>query len=317
MASEDFIPVAGDDWYQRRRRDAEGDFFRQVSRLADPSAGPDSSRQGIYCLTASGRLLAYKNHQDPDVMREVLEQGLRAWDRLPAGERTPGAIRVGESGRVDERFVREPPKDGLILNVFTRILDRKVGGRLVRGSCSFPGGEQAARDHLWLTAEDCRALMPSDPKVGDRFAMPGALADRLVRYHLVDNTRGEPDFWDRAAVRKVRLEWTVERVGAGFVQLRLEGEVLLANGPDARQARRGFDVEVLGRLRYDRSKKEIYRLELLAVGDHWGRGPYTPGERPGRRPLGIAMELADPGRAADRVPPQAARDWGDYLSPQR
>jgi hypothetical protein len=250
-------------------------------------------------------------------MREVLEQGLRAWDRLPAAERAAGAARVGEPGRVDESFARNPPKGGLILNVFTRILDRKDSGRHVRGSCRFPGGEQAARDHLWLTAEDCRALMPAEPKEGDRFAMSAALADRLVRYHLVDNTRGEPAFWDRTAVHKVRLEWTVERVSAAFVQLRLEGEALLANGPDPRQARRGFDVQVLGRLRYDRSKKEIYRLELLAVGEHWGRGPYTPGERPGRQPLGIAMELADPGRTADRVPPQAARDWDDYLNSPR
>jgi hypothetical protein len=316
MASEDFVPVVGDDWYQRRRRDPEGDFFRQVSRLANPSAGPDSSRQGIYCLTASGRVLAYRNHQDPDVMCEVLEQALRAWDRLPAAERDPGG-RVPEPGRVDERYVRRPPEGGLILNVFTRILDRKEQGRLVRGSCRFPGGERAARDHVWLTARDCQALIPANPKEADRFAMPAALADRLVRYHLVDNTRGEPAFWDRAAVHKVRLDWTVESVTAEVVRLRLQGEALLANGPDPRQAKRGFDVHVLGRLRYDRSKKAIVRLEVLAVGDHWGRGTYTPGERPGRQPLGIAMELADPSRPADRVPPQAARDWEDYLSPPR
>ena len=31
LATEDFVPVTGDDWYQRRRQDAEGEFFRKVA----------------------------------------------------------------------------------------------------------------------------------------------------------------------------------------------------------------------------------------------------------------------------------------------
>ena len=31
LATEEFIPVAGDDWYQRRREDAEGEFFKKVA----------------------------------------------------------------------------------------------------------------------------------------------------------------------------------------------------------------------------------------------------------------------------------------------
>jgi hypothetical protein len=274
-----------------------------------------ATRQGIYCLSASGRLLAFRNHQDPDAVRELLDQGLQAWTRLPESERRPGAVRVPDAPAVDRNYSRTPPEGGLVLDVSTRILERNGKGRLVRGSCEFTGGDRAARDHAWLTRADWQALIPADPHAGDHFAMPHNLALRLARYHLVDNTRGEPPFWENKDVHKLRITWTVEEVTAETIRLRLDGHVVLADGPDPARAVRGFDAAVAGRLRYDRVNQKVYRLELAAVGDHWGRGEYTPGERPGRQPLGVAMELSRGDRPADRVPPQAARDLGDYLRP--
>jgi hypothetical protein len=61
MAKEQYIAVACDDWYQRRRTDAEGRFFKQVSDQGPRGGNHTSTRQGIYVLTASGKLLGYKN----------------------------------------------------------------------------------------------------------------------------------------------------------------------------------------------------------------------------------------------------------------
>jgi hypothetical protein len=315
LASEDFIPVTGDDWYQRRREDAEGAFFRSVADQGPEKGG--GSRQGIYCLTASGRLLSFKNHQDPEVMKEVLEEALRAWNRLPDGERRPGAVRVPDLGKTDARFARTPPEGGLILNVFTRILDRDGKGKMARGSCRFTGGDQAARDRLWLTREEWQSLIPADPRPGQSFPMPAAIAERLLRYHLVDDTRGEPPFWEADQVRKVRLTWTVESVSDEVLRLNLEGEALLATDRNPQAAERGFDVRLWGHLRYDRVKKAVYRFEMLAIGEHWGRGPYTEGERPGRKPLGVVFELTSGENPADRIPPQAARDFDYYMGRAR
>ena len=73
LASKEFIPVSGDDWYQRRRNDSEGEFFRKVADQGPRKGKGGGTRQGIYCFTASGKLLAYKNAQDARVMRETIE----------------------------------------------------------------------------------------------------------------------------------------------------------------------------------------------------------------------------------------------------
>ena len=313
MATENYVPVAGDDWYQRRRDDAEGKFFRGVADQGPRKGQGGSTRQGIYCFTADGKLLAYKNAgQAPDVMRDVLRQGLREWQKLPAERRQPGAVRVDELDKTDPIYSRTPPPGGLIVNVSTRILDRDKGG-WCRGTCERLGGDKAARDHLWLTAAEWQALVPADPKKGARSPLPPAVAERMLRFHLIDNTRGEPPMWRREDIRSQELTLAVEEVTPAVVRLRLDGSVLLATRADAAKADRGFDARLLGYIQYDRAKKMIDRFDVVAVGDHWGEGRYTGGARPSRQPLGVAFELATGKSAADRVPPQAAREIDAYL----
>src|SRR5262249_6243697 len=127
MAKEDFIPVAGDDWYQRRRQDAEGEFFRKVADQGPRKGQGGSTRQGIYVFTAGGKLLAYRNHHDPAVMRSAIQQGLKEWRKLPETERKPGAVNVGETGKTDANYTRALPPGGIVINVWTRILDKDKG----------------------------------------------------------------------------------------------------------------------------------------------------------------------------------------------
>jgi hypothetical protein len=313
MASEDFIPVSADDWYQRRRQDSEGEFFRQIAKQAgkdgggQPSGG--STRQGIYCFTADGQLLAYKNAgQAPDVMRDVLKQALARFGKLPEDKRKPGAIKIEDPRNVDAAYTRTPPAGGLIVNVHARILDKNEQKEWCRGTCKALGGELASRDHMWLTAAEWKSLVPKEPEVGQKFPLPSAIAQRLVRFHLIDNTRGEPPMWQAQEVRTAELNLTVTEVNANSLVMKLEGPVLLANKADAAQAERGFDARLLGYIGYDRAKQAIDRFDVVTVGDHWGNGANTRDPRPGRMPLGIAFELAAGGKPADQIPPQAARD---------
>ena len=312
MATEDYIPVAGDDWYQRRRDDAEGEFFRKVADQGPRKGQGGSTRQGIYMFTASGKLLAYKNAQDGDVMREVLQRGLAEWKKLPAEQRNPGAVKVEELTKTDARYTRTPPPDGLILTVYTRILDEDDKGEFCKGKCGTPGGDLAARDHLWLTKSEWQSLIPANAKKGDEADLPAKLAERIARYHLIDNTRGEPPMWGAKDVRKINVTMKVEAADAKTIRMRLEGTALLASDADTAKAKRGYEANLLGTLVYDVEKKAITRFDVVALGDHWGHGTFTLGERPGRTLLGIAFELAS-GKPADLVPPQAAREFNEYM----
>src|SRR5262245_51228068 len=269
MAKEDYVPVTGDDWYERRRDDEEGKFFISVANQGPRKGEGGSTRQGIYCLTADGKLLTYKNAgQAPDVMRDTLRHGLAEWKKLPEERRKPGAVKVEDIGKTDPTYTRTPPPGGLIVTVYTRILDREKDG-YCKGTCKTLGGDQAARDHLWLTEAEWKSLIPANPARGAQSPLPEKIAERILRFHLTDNTRGEPPMWRREDIRKSEFALSVEHVGAEAIRFQLQGSALLATQADAEKADRGFDVQLAGEIRYDRVKKVIDRFDVVAIGDHW------------------------------------------------
>jgi hypothetical protein len=203
------------------------------------------------------------------------------------------------------------------VDVYTRILDLDAKGELCKGSCSTPGGDAAARDHLWLTEDDWKSLVPATANKGDKLPLPARLAERLLRFHLVDNTRGEPSFWTREEIRSSELTFTVEEASGAAVRLRLDGSAMLATDADLAKAKRGFQVRLLGYIHYDALQKAINRFDVVAIGDHWGGATYTGTPRPGRTPLGIAFQLAAKDASGNAVPPQAARELDDYLGKGR
>ena len=309
-----FVPVCADDWYQRRRKDAEGRFFLKVAAQTDRKGTGDYTRQGIYCLTADGELLAFKNAgNNVKATREQLAYALRKWAALPAGRRDPGAVTVPPHGPLDPAYTRTPPAGGLIARVHTRILDRN-GDDFVKGSCAFAGGDKSARDFLWVTADEVAALAPAKAEPGFSYPLPAKVADRILRFHLVDNTRGEPAFWAKKDVRDHALTLTVTAATTDAIDLRLDGTALLATDADPNKADRGYDVRMLGTVRYRPATGTGDRFEITALGEHWGTSEVEGrGGRPGRTLLGITFGLVDPKVSANRVAPEGARLKAEYF----
>ena len=147
--------------------------------------------------------------------------------------------------------------------------------------------------------------------------MPAALTARFLRFHCLDNTRGEPNYWKPEEVRESSLTWTVIESDAKEILLRLDGKALLSTDANPTKATRGFDLAVTGHLRNDVVSKSITRVDLLVVGDHWGDQSLAIDARPGRQPLGIAFALVSGKETTHRIPPQAARDTSRYFGRQR
>lgn len=303
VATDDYVAVAVNDFSLYRRRDAEGDFFR---RLVAPIPLPfptDPSRQGIYCLSAGGRMLAYERNLSPRMdAPALLRQGLEAFARLPALERLPGAVAVAD--RVaDPRADAAPPPGGLILRVYTRRLQRSGGDLqpsttpLVNHGLLFAAEPQI--DHMWLSRDECAALIPRPLRAGAHVPMPAAVAQRLCRYHLADTTWEGSEDWKPEEILSQQFTLTVDRVLGSEARIDVRGHAVMARG-----RLRRLDARLEGHLLFDARRRSIRRFDMVASG--------TLESDQGSTPLGFAFERADGSQVADRVPPHDSlvlREW--------
>jgi hypothetical protein len=317
LATKQFVPVCTDDWYTRRRQDAEGEFFRAMASQGPRKGQGGATRQGIYVFTARGELLHFSNNGgSADETRKHLKQGLAKFRELPAAKTKPGAVDIPDRGKPDPNYARTPPDGGLVVRVHARILEEKkdaVEQLFTKGTCSMKGGDMSSRDFLWLTKDELKAMGPGDRKPGESYPVPEKVAERIARFHLVDNTRGEPDFWKKPEVRSRTFTLTVEKATPDGVELRLDGEAKLATDADPAKAARGYEVKAHGKLRWVPAKGTFDRFDFAAVGDHWGRGTFTSDARPGRTLLGVAFGLPTGNKPGDKVPPQGAREERNYF----
>jgi hypothetical protein len=269
-----FVPVAIDQFYQRQQKDAEGDFYRKIATQG-PWKNLNGTTQGLYIATADGKLLAFNNNRGPDRIRRLLEQSLKD---LP-----PAAVTSIEPGAADARFARTPPQGGLVVRVTAKVL-----GGYEETDDEWRQIFQSAlsRDNLWVRKDEHEALA--------RGELPESLKRRIVQFHLIDNTRGEPPMWDAADIRKLDLKLDGGKL-TGTVQL------------ETKSGDRGYHAELLGFVETDKGR--VVRMDVVAKGFFWGDGPYTRGAPKGKFPLAVAFTLASGDDEADRVPPQGTKGW--------
>lgn len=270
-----FVPVAIDQAYQRRQKDNEGEFYRKIARQG-PRHDFQATTQGLYVADASGAFLGFSNHRDPKRILRLLKRALADFE--PRSDITAIA-----PGKLDARFHPRPPRGGLVVRVRAKVL-----GGYEPSTNRWRRIQQLAvsRDNLWITADEQAAL------VAGRF--PKRLARRIARFHLVDNTRGEPPMWKDDEIRALDL-----RLDKG----RITGTVHL----ETKNGARGYQAALFGTIGYKAGR--VTELSLAARGKFWGEGRYTPHAPKGRFPLAVVFELADGQDVADAIPPQGARGW--------
>lgn len=299
LLKTEFIPYAGDQWYLHRQKDEAGTYFWKVVQQGYRRNAPeDDTRQGVYAASADGVCLGSLNHPSPERNLTMLQNALQQF----RDQQTKGGA-VNASAQSDARYARTPPVGGIVLDVFTRIPLPPPAGK------AWTPNQATGRDHLWLTKEEVQSLLPSEWKKGLRYPVPPAIAERIIRFHLLDNVRGEPDVWMRDHIKAAELTLTVEDAATGT--LRLEGMAQMER--PRRQGAQGYEARLQGTVRFDRTAQRFTRMDILAWGEAWGEGTYTRGAPPGRFPLVFAFSLAG-SRPADQIPPQASRNLGEYFT---
>jgi len=269
------VPVAIDQWFQRRQKDSEGDFYRQIASQGPRNDFENGTTQGLYMAAADGTFLGYTNNRTPERVKAMLRQAML--------EFRPQVTEQLSVEREDPRYTLTPPVGGLIVRV-----QAKVMGGYEETDDAMQKIFQAAlsRDNLWVSQAEHAAI------AAGRF--PKSLAQRIARFHLVDNTRGEPPMWRENEVLEsdFEIDGTVVK---GHTELRT------ASGD------RSYSVDLLGELQTENGK--VVAWNMVASGQYFGDGRYTRGAPQGKFPLAISFTLADGNDIADAIPPQGSRGW--------
>ena len=269
------VPVAIDQAYQRRQKDAEGEFYRTIVEQSPRKNANGATTQGLYLVAADGTFLDFTNNRDPDNVIRMLKNGMQR-HRFQK-------IAPLETGKPDRRYNPTPPDGGLIVRVQAKILDgypepETQFDRIFQSSVS--------RDNLWVSQAEHRDLAKG--------VFASSLALRIARFHLVDNTRGEPPMWETGEVVSHRFAIQGDLV---------TGHVLLKTG----SGDRSYAVDLRGELVVQDGV--VKRWDMVAKGIFSGHGPYTRGGPPKPFPLAISFTLADGTDLADTIPPQGSRGW--------
>ena len=285
MLNDKFVPVAIDQWYERRQQDAKGDFYRKIAAQG-PRSDFEQTTQGHYLCGADGTLLGFNaNHVDLGRIRKVMRKALSDFD-----VKTYEGVAPVEPGNPDTRFNFHPPEGGLVIQVYSRILD---GYDQPKHLYDRAFQKSIGQDKLWIQAEEKAALIKAVETNGE---LPAAISNRIARFNLIDNTRGEPDRWTQKQVRSIKLQIEDGKI-LGTVKIETEG------------GKRGYEADLYGHISFE--DDEITRFNLVALGEFWGQGRFTGRAPKGKFPLAITFRIDESGTADRHAIPHGAKGWLD------
>lgn len=271
----------------------------------------------LVLMTSTGKLLTGRV-KDRNGLAPALQEVLGAYAKLPEADRRPKAVEG------DIKPQPQPPAGGLVLTIYDRPLGRSATGQYRHPEGDDCGGFRTHAPHgqrssLWLTADECKSLVPEKPEKGQSQKVPAKLARRIWLYGLMPQTLWVvEESWKPDSVRAGELNVTVEEGSAQTVRLRVHGSVLLTapgvlhTWPDrkfVKNLENRYDARLEGTIVYDRAKGKITRWDTAVLGDYSGRWfagnngwkEATP-EAP--MPVGFAFEI-DP--TAYDLPPERRR----------
>ena len=289
-----FVPAADEVWRLQNRDDPDCLFFRRaVLGHERPSA---TSMQGIYVIAPGGALLGNLNALAPEPVTAMLEAALGKWDELsPEQRRLPAGSAIAARHRWEDSY----PDGGLVLV-------RTVRDLAPEPDPTAPPLQPFNRDQVWFVAAEARALLPERIEVGAEREIPRPLFERIARFHLVDDVRGQTLPFAPAEVSGA-LHTRVTQVEDGVATVCIHGETrgsalgawLLGENDwtPSRAWPRGIRTALFGSGRFDVEKGVFTQLDVIALGVRWGRtennGRGHSGEqRPGG--IGFSFRIAPP-----------------------
>ena len=263
-AAKRFVCAADEVWRLQRGSEADCVYFQQTvnngERITDRG-----SRQGMWILAPGGVVLASINSRDVDKVLKTLDEGFAAWNALD-----PERMRIPESANLDpeHRWEDSLPEDGLVLERIARELHP-------RGLASKPH-PRWNRDYVWFDRNELAAFAQN----ADVLFLP-VFAERLARFHLVDNPRGQTIPFAKEELVDAKLSARVVARSGTQVRFVLEGHTRADSdgswklGQNSWKPKRemphGIECDLLGEATFDLATRRFEAFELVAIAQRWGR----------------------------------------------
>lgn len=266
-----FVPVGISLQEDLRSQDPAGQFFRKI---VNQRPEPKHSKQGYYIASPDGTLLKGWMYPRPDdgTVKRNLKAALESYH-------PPGEIEPLDGTKIDHSWKQETPADVVVVETRSRVYeaqwpDTQVGRFVVIQ-------KTMGHDRLWILKPELDALVQG--------TLADSLLERILLFHLGDNTRCYLDRWAPAAVKRVRV--SLSRETSGFT---LSGTALLE------QDQRGFDAKLHGTIEV--KDGALARFDLVAYGTAWGKHNGVDYFPAGKFTVGNAFTLARRGVTFDVVP---------------
>ena len=288
ILTEDYVPVALDVFYEERREDTGGEFYRKIVKQRE-NLQPGRTTQGFYIATPDGELINGWNNRNAQRLKHRLKLALVGYEA--------GKTEFTPATETDPTYERSLPQGALVVDVRALIVDAAWQGAGSRWDKI--RREAMGRDHLWITDAERQELIAGQ--------WPPSLTRRMARFHLIDNTRGEAPMWRSRDLREASLTF---ESGVLTGRIRLATSTNPPFHPDA-AVDRFYDAAVRGVVTI--KDDAIVRLDVVVRGSFFGEGRWTPGSPKKPFTFAVAFALADLARAASKVPPQASRNLRSYL----
>ncbi len=229
------------------------------------------SRQGIYICSAKGILLSSINSLNPDVVLETIQLGLNKWNQLSKSDRQ---LPPNFSPKAQHRWENSYPEDGLILKGAKADL------------LSYPPeiskrGDRWNMDHVWFNKNELSLWLPNILKVGQTHECPQIIKDRLFRFHLVDNVRGQTLPFAPEEIKNANLQVEIVEIEDSNVQLKIKGDShAMAKGPwllgendwtPTHELDHSISTSIIGNATYNKYENSFSKFDIVALGKWKGR----------------------------------------------
>ncbi len=211
------------------------------------------------------------NSLDPEVVIKTINEGLEKWENLPDVERQlPDAFSPVTSHRWEDSY----PNNGLILKGAKADLLSDPPNLSDRG-------DRWNMDHIWFSEDESHLWIPRSKKIGTIHECPKIIKDRLFRFHLVDNVRGQTLPFAPEEIKIANLNVELIDIKNSNIELKIFGDSkAVAKGAwklgeniwtPTHDLDHSISTNILGNAIYNIEKKYFTKFEMVIIGNWEGK----------------------------------------------